>query len=128
MGLFKKKIVKEKITERKTNSAGERIDRLDKDGNLPFGWSVYNKKYVDMIESELKPFRMAVSNAKTDIERWEALKSFLLHLKDGKKHYAKYGECVSKYFEEYVCGSYEAIQKKKDFDTLGKKLKKDSHI
>lgn len=121
--LFKKKTTKEKIAARKTNCFGERVDRLDKDGNLPFGWVVYNQKYVDMIENDMQPFRQAILDAKTDIEKWGALKSFLLYLQDGKKHYPQYGECVGKYFEEYICGSCEAEQRKKAFKELDKKLK-----
>ncbi len=111
MGLFKKKTTKEKIAARKTNYAGERMDRLDKDENLPFGWVVHNQKYVDMIERDMQPFKQAILDAETDIERWAALKSFLLYLQDGKKHYCKYGECVGKYFEEYICGSGKKYKK-----------------
>ena len=121
--LFKKKTTKEKIAARKTNYAGERMDRLDKDGNLPFGWVTHNQKYVDMIENDMQPFRQAIRDAKTDIEKWGALKSFLLYLQDGKKHYIEYGECVGKYFEEHICGSCEAEQRKKAFKELDKKLK-----
>ena len=46
---FKKKSTKEKIATKKTNYEGERMDRLDASGNLPFGWVVHNQKYVDMI-------------------------------------------------------------------------------
>ena len=121
---FKKKSTKEKIAAKKTNYAGERMDRLDASGNLPFGWVVHNQKYVDMIEKDMQPFRDMIYNAKTDIEKYAALKSFLLYLQDGKKHYAKYGECVLKYFEEHICKSTEAEQRYKKFKELESKLKK----
>ncbi len=105
---FKKKTTKEKIAARRTNFAGERMDILDAEGNLPFGWVVHNQKYVDMIENDLQPFRESMWNAKTDKEKYSTYKSFLQFLEDGKKHYIKYGECVGKYFEMYICDSAEA--------------------
>lgn len=104
---FKKKTVKEKIAASKTNYAGESMDKLDESGNIPFGWVVHNQKYVDMIENDLQPFRNAIYNANTDQEKYAAYKSFLQFLEDGKKHYCKYGECVGKYFEVYICDSVE---------------------
>ena len=122
---FKKKTTKEKIAAKKTNYAGERMDRLDASGNLPFGWVVHNQKYVDMIEKDIQPFRDMICNANTDIEMYAALKSFLLFLQDGKEHYSKYGECVLKYFEEHICNSTEAEQRLKKFKELERKLTKD---
>ena len=123
MLFFKKKSQKETIIARRTNFAGESIDRLDKDGNLPFGWVTHNKNYVDMIEADLKPFRQAIIDAKTDVEKYAALKSFLLFLQDGKKHYSEIGECVGKYFESYICDSMEASQRKEEFERIESKLK-----
>ena len=119
----KKKSHAKEIAMKRTNYAGESMDKLDKNGNLPFGWVVHNQKYVDMIENDMQPFRQAILDAKTDIEKWAALKSFLLYLQDGKKHYIEHGECVGKYFEEYICESCEAEQRKKAFMELDKKLK-----
>lgn len=122
--LFKKKTTKEKIAARKTNYAGERMDRLDKDGNLPFGWVVHNKKYVDMIEKELNQYRKDIRTAsEDDIVRWTALGLYLQYLKKGQDYYNKIGECVGKYFEEYVCGSYETQQYIKEYEELDKKIK-----
>lgn len=119
----KKKTTKEIIAAKRTNFAGESMDHLDKDGNLPFGWVVHNEKYVDMIERDMQPFRQAIANAKTDTEKYGALKSFILYLQDGKVHYREYGECVGKYFEEYICKSAEAGQCVKVFKELEKKMK-----
>lgn len=124
MGLFKKKSTKEKIASKRTNYAGESMDRLDQDGNLPFGWVLHNQKYVDMIENDLQPFRQAISDAKTDVEKYAALKSFLLFLHDGKVHYYEVNECVGKYFEEHICNSMEAKQRTKAFKELERKLKR----
>jgi hypothetical protein len=84
MGLFNRKTTKEKIAAKRVNFAGERMDCLDATGNLPFGWVVHNQNYVDMIENDLQPFRQAIIDAKTDKEKYAALKSFLMFLQDGK--------------------------------------------
>lgn len=121
--LFKQKPKKDKIAAKRTNFAGESVDRLDSDGNLPFGWVVHNQKYVVMIENDMQPFRQAIIDAKTDIEKYAALKSFLLYLQDGKIHYNEMGECVGKYFEEYICKSCEAEQRRKAYKEIERKLK-----
>lgn len=119
----KQKSREEEIAALRTNYAGESMDELDKDGNLPFGWVLHNRNYVDMIEHDMQPFREAVRNAKTDIEKYGALKSYMLFFRDGKKHYSEMGECVGKYFEEYICKSMEAKQIKEKYQQIEKKLK-----
>ena len=123
MGLFKKKATIEKMQKIRKNSTGESMDKLDKNGDLPFGWVAHNKKYVDMIEKDMKPFRNAISSAGTDVEKYGALKSFVLYLDDGKNHYKKINACVGKYFEEYIYNSTEAEQRRKDFKNIEKKIK-----
>lgn len=124
MGIFKKeKSSRDIIASKRTNFAGESMDKLDQKGELPFGWVVHNRKYVDMIEKDLEPFRQKIREAKTDIEKYAALKSFVLFLQDGMVHYAKMGECVGKYFEEYICKSDEAKQRTKSYKEIAKKLK-----
>jgi hypothetical protein len=122
MGLFKKKNTAEKIAAKRVNYAGESMDKLDAEGNLPFGWVTHNRKYVDLIENDMKPFREAIYTAKGEIEKYAALKSFLLYLQDGKKHYCKFGECVGKYFEDYICDSEEAAQRRKEYKELVDRL------
>lgn len=125
MGLFggKKKTTKEIIAASRVNFAGESMDELDASGNLPFGWVVHNQNYVDMIEKDMQPFRQAIVDAKTDVEKYGALKSFLLFLKDGKQHYYEISPCVGKYFEECICKSMEAKQRKEAFKRIEGKLK-----
>lgn len=124
MGLFfKKKTTLEILQEKRTNCVGESMDRLDANGNLPFGWVVHNQNYVQQIENDLQPFRQAILDAKTDVEKYAALKSFVLFLEDGKKHYSEMGECIGKYFEEYICDSEETKQRRERFEAIKKKLK-----
>lgn len=121
--LFNKKTTKEAIAARRYNYAGASVDRLDASGNLPFGWVTHNQRYVDMIEADLQPFRRAIDEAKTDIEKYGALKSFLLFLEDGKRHYYGISVCVGKYFEQYIIDSCEADQRRKEFAKIESKLK-----
>lgn len=121
--LFNKKTTRETIATSRYNYAGESVDRLDASGNLPFGWVTHNQNYVDMIESDLQPFRRAIDEAKTDIEKYGALKSFLIFLEDGKKHYNEISACVGKYFEQYIIDSCEADQRRKEFAKIEAKLK-----
>lgn len=115
---FKKKATKGKTSANITNYAGERMDKLDAEGNLPFGWVTHNRKYVDMIEDDLQPFREAMWNAKEEKDKLAAYKSFLMFLEDGKDYYAKYGECVSKYFEVNICDSAEAHGVRENYSKL----------
>lgn len=121
--LFNKKTTKETIAAQRYNYAGESVDRLDASGNLPFGWVTHNQKYVDMIEADLQPFRRAIDDAETDIEMYGALKSFLIFLEDGKKHYNEISACVGKYFEQYIIDSCEADHHRKAFAKIEAKLK-----
>ena len=120
---FKTQTTKERIASRRVNFAGESVDHLDQDGNLPFGWVTHNQNYVDMIEHDMQPFRQAIVDAKTDVEKYAALKSFVLYLKDGKKHYYEISPCVGKYFEEYIIKSTEAKQRKQALKEIEQKLK-----
>ena len=114
----KKKTTAQKIATKKTNYAGERMDRLDKEGNLPFGWVVHNKKTVDAIEAELNPIRKAICDATTDAEKLEVLKKYEAYLKQGIVKYKRKGACEGKYFEEYICDSEETKQRLKELKKL----------
>ena len=107
----------------RVNSAGENLDELDKDGNLPFGWVTYNKNYVDMIEKELDYFRKLYDNANGTKEKRDALKSYFTYLEDGKVHYNNLNVCVGKYFEDYICDSQERKDNAKRLKRLEEQLK-----
>jgi hypothetical protein len=107
-----------------TNSVGENLNHLTPEGDLPFGWMAYNKEIIDQMESELMTFRNAVDDAVDPLDKYAAMKSYLLHLEAGKKHYSKINECAGKYFEEYICDTPYVDKIKKQFDALEKKLKK----
>lgn len=93
----------------KVSMTGERMDRLDANGNLPFGWLAYNQEHVQMIENDLKPFRERIINAKKVMDEYGAVKSYVLFLQDSVPYYKKnYGDDVAKYFVDHIIGSCEA--------------------
>ena len=97
MGLFKS------FKKKRTNSVGEDLDRLTKEGELPFGWMAYNKEIIKQMDKECAAFRSIISAAKNPKEKHAAIKSYLRFLEDGKKHYKKINVCAGKYFEQYCC-------------------------
>ena len=119
VGLFKSLNKK-----KRTNSVGENLDRLTSEGELPFGWMAYNKEIIAQMEAELETFRDAVDRAVDPLDKYAAIKSYLLYLEDGKKHYYSINECSGKYFEEYICDTPYVDKIKKQFAELDKKLKK----
>lgn len=114
-GLFGKK--------KRTNSAGENLNHLTPEGKLPFGWMTYNQDIVNRIDSEIETFRDAINSAKDPTKKYTALKSYLLYLDDGKKHYSNINECAGKYFDEYICNSHMSESYLKQFKKLEKELK-----
>lgn len=103
-----KKRKKRKVAVKK-KSVNNRSNRLEQDSELPFGWVVHNKNYVDMIDADVQPFREKIIEAKTVKEKRDALKSYMIFLEDGKKHYKKINPNVGRYFEEYICDSAESV-------------------
>ena len=118
MGLFdsfKKK--------KRTNFAGEDLDHLTPEGELPFGWMVHNQEIIKQMDDEWFSFRCAVSDAKDPVKKWAAMKSYLLYLEDGKKHYTAVNECVGKYFEQYYCDNPFTEKVLEQFPKLEEELK-----
>lgn len=126
MGLFdsfKKKQPEPKAAVR-TNSCGEDLNRLTEDGELPFGWMRYNQEIISQMEADIAPFRKAIHDANTPLDKYAALKSYMQFLIDGKQHYEKIGECEGRYFYEYICDSYESKSNFEKLKRLEKELKK----
>ena len=116
MGLFKKK---------RTNSVGENIDRLTPEGELPFGWMTYNKEIIKQMDDQWLVFRTAIDDAKDPVKKYAAMKSYIIFLADGRKHYTKINACAGKYFDEYYCDTPYSNNIFKQFRELEKKLKKE---
>lgn len=116
-GLFGKK--------KQTNSVGEDLDHLTPEGELPFGWMAHNKEIVKKMDDEWFFFRSAVDHASDPIKKYGAMKSYLLYLEDGKKHYTDMNECVGKYFEQYYCDNPFTDKIRVQFPKLEKELTKE---
>lgn len=97
------------------NTLGEPLDRLNKDGELPWGWVAYNKSIIQQIDTEISHFRNEINAAKGVLRQYAALKSYVLYLKDGYNHYSKIGECEGKYFNEFIVKSQESIDNIKHY-------------
>lgn len=101
----------------KTNFAGDRLDRLTPEGNLPFGWYSANKAFTEKIENEHRYFVEEYVNSryKSPKERYAALKSLVLHTDDVRKLCASKGECFV-YWSTALFGD-------EDFQSLKDELK-----
>lgn len=113
-GLFSKKKQKSK---KSTHGKVERLDRLTKDGNLPFGWYTQNKAFTEKIENEHRAFVEAYveSEKKSPKEYYAALKSLVKHTADVRKLCASKGECFV-YWSSALFGD-------KDYQSLKDELK-----
>ena len=121
MGLFDMFKKKDSIAK---NSAGQPLDRLTPDGELPFGWMHYRKGVIAQMEAELSVFQKGICEAHEPHQRIAAIKSYLQYLDDGKEHYYQVGECEGKYFEEYIINSEETHGNIRKLKQLEAKVKK----
>lgn len=100
------------------------LDHLDEDGELPWGWVTHNLDIVNEIESEVSIYRAKISNAENSQDKLDALNEYMKFVREGKKRYAEKGECIGKYFEEFVCKSEETKGNKEKIKRLKDQLKK----
>ena len=129
MGLFglfsKKKQKRAKVTKKNTNFAGERLDRLTSDGNLPFGWVTYNKSFIKLVEDENDRDLKRVFSYEEPVKKCEALRMYLIGIEDKKKRYSRIGVCEGKYFEYYICESAQMENLKREYVHLKNNIKKE---
>ena len=85
----------------------------------------YNKEIVKQMDDEWFSFRCAIDESADPIKKYGAMKSFLIYLEDGKKHYTDMNECVGKYFEEYFYETPYTETIRKKFAKLEKELTND---
>lgn len=120
MGLFdflKKKAPATKqprTTKLTANSSKEPLDRLTKEGELPWGWVYRNKDFTERIRVEFLHFLDVCkdSQSKSPKEQYQALKSLVLYLEDVEKLCRAKGECYEFWFYELlITRDYIATQK-----------------
>ena len=70
-------------------------DRLDENGELPYGWIYAHKDFTQKIESEYRQFLHAWLDSKTKapLEQYAALKSFVMYMNDVQAMCKRKGEC-----------------------------------
>jgi hypothetical protein len=110
--MFFKKKKSEEIAAKRTNYAGESVDKLDKDGNLPWGWYAAHKEFTDERTTEYTYFldNYCEARSKSPLEKYETLKSLVLYLEDAKKLCYSKGECFAKWYDDIIA-SPEHIRK-----------------
>ena len=98
----------------------ECLDRLDEDGDLPFGWFTKNKEFTDKIESEYSYFLHLWIDAqkKPPRELYAALKSFVLFLEGAEKLCVSKGECFEFWWYEIIASKEYIGLRKKELQEL----------
>ena len=99
MGLFKKKTMEQKLQKSKKNYAGELLDKLDKNGKLPFGWYAHNSHIVKPYEDKMVKTAVDLKKYK-DMDRIKHLEKLIKQYNDFKKFCYKKGPCFKKYFQD----------------------------
>lgn len=116
MLFFKKKQKShaEEIAAKRTNLSRESLDKLDKDGNLPWGWYAAHKEFADERTAEFQCFLENYSAArnKSPLEKYGALKSLVVYLEDSRKKCCLMGECYVKWFDS-IFAAPEYVEKLK---------------
>lgn len=126
MGLFSFGKKKASPKKKNTNSFGEDMNRLTKDGELPYGWVYANRNFTEKIEKEYHTFSEAYFNTNRNdlLERYAALKSLILYMEDAKKLCESKGECFAMWATFEVADPAAIKLRKAELKELEAKLKK----
>lgn len=102
------------------NTFGDRIDVLDSDGNLPWGWIAHHKDFVNDIESKHKHFMnlWLDSRSGSQQQQYEGLKSFITFLEDAKQISYEKGECYFKWFQNIIADDNYINQRIQELNQL----------
>ena len=82
------------------NTFGERLDKLDENGELPWGWHLANKDFIDQYDGKLYKLHRACHEKLTINEEIKRLKAFIDYYYLYKNKCLELGECFYKYFED----------------------------
>lgn len=90
------------------------LNRLTKEGELPWGWVVRNSEFTGKIGGEFSHFlnRWLDSRNKSPKELYSALKSLIIYLENAEKLCKAKGECYEFWFYEHLI-SRDYIEKRK---------------
>ncbi len=128
LGLFGKKKKKRTAAAKKsakTNASGERMDRLTRKGDLPYGWSYANREFTAKIEKESKFFFDAyfTSKRKGMLQEYAALKSLIKYIEDVTKLCKRKGECFAYWASCMVANPKQLSEYKSKLKRLEEKIK-----
>ena len=118
-----------KISAKDLKSSKKSTEIIDEESGLPFGWVVHNKEFVEQVAAEEMHFLSLYTTATGVLNRYAGLKSYVLYLKDGIKHYDEVGLYEGKYFRYYIANNIDKYEKelkkmKENIDTLLEEEKK----
>lgn len=90
------------------------LNRLTKEGELPWGWILRNSEFTGKIGGEYSYFQQAwiKSRNKSPKELYSSLKSLIIYLEDAEKLCKAKGECYEFWFYEHLI-SRDYIEKRK---------------
>lgn len=137
MGLFNLFTKKKSEGRAQTNCAGEKIDRLTPDGDIPNGWVAANCDFISKAQREYSYFlnNWCDSKDKSPKEQYAALKSFVVYMNDLKRIWDSKGDCFSLYrsqalFSDDELAKYEQrLQYIKDnFENLEDEYQREQYI
>lgn len=128
MGLFIFSKKKEQITP------GERLDKLDEEGQIPYGWYYANREFTKEVQDHYDYFLNEYINAKKEEKGIHAvrsaLKSFIVYMEDVERICASKGECFVEWSKLSICNeaSMESYRNdlKKIEDNLEELIKKEN--
>lgn len=114
MKLFHKESVRSKLQRSKVNVFGESTEKLDKDGELPFGWIAHNMDFTQKIQDEYGHFlnNWVATRRKADAAQYSALESLILYIQDAQKMCSSKGECFEKWFTDCIADE-KCLEKRK---------------
>jgi hypothetical protein len=90
------------------------FEHLTKEGDLPWGWYTHTKEFTNKINNEYSYFlnMWLESRTKSPLEKYSALKSFVVYLEDTERLCKSKGECFEFWFYETLA-SKDYIEKRK---------------
>ena len=109
-------------TESKTNQGSrstQPMDRLTKDGKLPFGWIYQNKSFTDPLKESQSILIQQISDTWYDSPRrhLSALETYIMFMQNTEDDCRNKGECFLYWYNEYfaVGGYQEYIDRCKEY-------------
>lgn len=121
MGLFGKKKHKVIVEVMKPEPEQEHLEK----GELPWGWVIRNKDFIEKIQNEYTYFlnKWIDSRKGNSLKQYESLKSFVLYMEDGEKLCKSKGECFEFWFNEILTGKGYLEKRKSELRKLETQIK-----